>query len=283
MKVSIVLLLVLALAPPFAIAAKAPNPYAAVYDEISKKTLVDCPSDATVLLGLGQSNAANRSGPGEEPLPPVPGVFNFFAGKCYVAEGPMLGAEGGGNSIWLPVAQKMVAAGLATSIIIATPALGSTSVGDWAPKGRAHFRLRNMLKSMHDSGLHANYITWFQGESDSVYKTPRLKYEREFTSLVRSIRNQGESAPIILSVTSVCDKDRSSKVRAAQMRMPDLLEDVYLGPDTDKFGRSTRLKSDHCHFRETAKDNLARQWFDSIAAVAVARRISPLTKPRPLP
>jgi len=49
-----------------------------------------------VALVFGQSNAANF---GESPHKAREGVYNFYQGKLYAAQDPLLGADGNGGSV----------------------------------------------------------------------------------------------------------------------------------------------------------------------------------------
>jgi len=75
------------------------------------KVEVGCPKagdgKTAVLLIIGQSNSGNyagqryRSEHGEQ-------VINFFAGRCYLASSPLLGASGIGGESFTLLANKMI-------------------------------------------------------------------------------------------------------------------------------------------------------------------------------
>jgi len=71
--------------------------------DVSNRTEVECPRQATAIFIAGQSNAANSSiNPNEETST---SVLQYFGNKCYIAQSPTLGANGPVNN---PFHQVMI-------------------------------------------------------------------------------------------------------------------------------------------------------------------------------
>jgi hypothetical protein len=86
--------------------------------EVRDKTLARSPIQRTevpissvhsgrimVALVFGQSNSANS---GETPYKSRQGVYNFYKGKLYRAQDPLLGATGDGGSVWTRLGNNWV-------------------------------------------------------------------------------------------------------------------------------------------------------------------------------
>ena len=76
------------------------------YVDVSNKSEVSCPveDDAYIIIGFGQSNSANYAGHRFEINKDI---VNFYNGKCYVANDPLLGATGRSGSVWIPLSEQL--------------------------------------------------------------------------------------------------------------------------------------------------------------------------------
>src|SRR5439155_26485105 len=86
------------------------------------------------LLAFGQSNAAN-SGDGLYSAAKAACVFNVFDMKFYAAIDPLPGASNDGAAVWTRLADKLLEAGVYSSIVLVPIAVGGSVLKDWAPGG----------------------------------------------------------------------------------------------------------------------------------------------------
>ena len=224
--------------------------------ESSRHTEIPCPSQnkkTGVLVAFGQSNSANHAEYkfSEDELD---GVINYFNGRCYSAQSPLLGATGADGE-WISLtAKKLIEAGVYEEVIVVSSGIGGTPVMRWADGND----LNNMFKDVLQALLKEYRVTdlvWHQGESDRVY-THTDVYETYFMSMVNSVRDIGIDAPIFVSIASICGEEGSwlypNRVTAAQTRLSDN-EGLELGVNTDEVV-PIELRYDKCHFGKVGQE-----------------------------
>src|SRR5262245_43242481 len=84
------------------------------------KQRVACPPQderTAVILTIGQSNAANYA---SRPYRSTHGaaVLNFFAGRCYLAASPLLGADGPWGEYWTELGNRLVESGKFGKVVL---------------------------------------------------------------------------------------------------------------------------------------------------------------------
>lgn len=253
------------------------------------KVEVPCPAQdarTAVLLLIGQSNAANyatrpyRSRYGNA-------VINYFAGRCYVAGSPLLGAGGPWAEYWTELGNELVASRAYRRVVLIAAAIGGTSIDDWrAPEqGTADGRLNAMLMSvLSDVQTHfeITHVLWHQGERDT--DMPMERYRSGFLSLTDSLRAHGVTAPIFVSVTSA-RRGENPPVVQAQRGLPDPTVGIYPGIDTDDL-ILPHERNVTGHFGPEAERKVVRAWLRTLndydRVVRRARSTNPL-QPAPLP
>jgi len=252
--------------PPLSTWRRLKGPQALSYSyfaDVSAKTATACPASqarTAVLLALGQSNASNTGG-GEPPVRADPAVVNFFDGKCYAAEDPLLGSDGTGNSVWTLVANRLIAGRAFDRIVIAPFTMSATSISDWTEREYFQRRLDRVIADLTRSRLAPTIVIWFQGEADNLAHTAGDAYVMRFESFYRSLRARGVSAPMYVSVTTLCQNPPDPGLRAAQQRLLSL-DGIRPGPDTDTLGYGYRW--DGCHFTPEGRAAVARMWADAL-------------------
>ncbi len=247
--------------PPLSAIRRARTP-PRYFSDRSHKTEVSCPiagAGTAIVLALGQSNAANEPPAGEAHIRSVPEVVNFFDGRCYAAEDPLLGSEGDGNSIWTRVADLLVADHAYDRVVLATFAINATSIADWSETPFFRQRIARITADLRTRGLAPSHVLWFQGEADQLARTDADAYVARFDALLGAVRAQGLSAPIYLSLTSVCQSPPDPAIRGAQQRLLTR-PGMRAGPDTDTIGYADRW--DGCHFTPGGRAAVARLWAD---------------------
>ena len=130
------------------------------------KQQVDCPAQTprtAVLLVFGQSNSANYQGQRFRAVDRR--VVNFFGGRCYLAESPLLGASGEYGKSWTLLGNKLVAAGLFDQVIVIPAGIGATLISRWAAGGDLNGMLVDAIKEA-EPFYKITHVLWHQGEND---------------------------------------------------------------------------------------------------------------------
>jgi hypothetical protein len=238
----------------------------------SSKTTVECPLQdhrTGVLLFIGQSNSANH---GEEMVKTVypQKVVNYFDGKCYVAQSPLLGASGQNGEYATLIADKLIQNGTYDKVILISSGIGGSSITPWAEDGP----LNNMLLSVVDdfsAHLNVTDVIWHQGESDAIYFMHTKTYVDMFLSLVKTLSERGVNAPYYMSVASLCKNPNvtyPNKITRAQVELINGHDNIFLGANTDEIVTDEH-RSDGCHFNGKGQE---------VTAVAISSAISKLKK-----
>ncbi|WP_257668227.1 sialate O-acetylesterase [Parapedobacter tibetensis] len=218
-----------------------------------------------VFLALGQSNAANY---GLGDYKPRNEVYNYYKGKLYKAEEPLLGSDGKGSSVWTRVADIAIDSGLYDRAIIVPCGIGQTSVSCWS-EGKCGDKLNGVLDDLVADGINLTHIFWCQGETDNVDNTTTERYESELGKVVNIFRDRGIDAPFFIALTSYFPfnnenpKGISQSIIQAQMGVLDSANNILQGPNVDALNLAY-YRYDAVHFSEKGLDALAMKWFQKI-------------------
>ncbi len=230
------------------------------------KKAVACPAqdrNTAVLLLVGQSNTGNHA---EQKHTSAFGarVLNYFDGKCYVAESPLLGTTGSAGESWTLLGNKLLAAGSFGKVILVPAGINGTPISRWQKGGDLNEMLIGVLDAVRKR-YRITHILWHQGEVDFIIKTGEDDYRTMFGSLLASIRDQRIEAPMFASVATKCAPEWSADnpIARAQKALPSLAQLVFAGVDTDYLiGDPDR--HDTCHFGATGQEKFAQAWVDII-------------------
>lgn len=245
--------------------------------DAANRTAVDCARFAgnrsVILLVAGQSNAANFGAFGDEgPPPPASGAIgnlNIFDGECYVAQPPLLGADGGLDSPWVRLAGHLLASGAADSVLLVPIAVGSTTIQRWA-RGACRPRFDYAADALEQHGLAASLVLWHQGESDA--RSSRVStYASMFFEMHASVRRRVRARWVVAQATWCGDADRGdAELRRVQAQLPAALPGhVWPGPNTDRLNGSA-MRRDECHMTSDGLDAAARLWASSVLSALPA-------------
>jgi hypothetical protein len=234
-----------------------------------EKVEVDCLVQGPrtiVLLLIGQSNAANFhgqrhvSGYGDR-------IVNYFDGRCYRAASPLLGTSGHQGESWTLLGNKLIAAGLADSVVLVPAAIGGSRITRWQAGGDLNTAMLEQVAGAM-TRYRFTHVLWHQGESDFTHDTPADRYTAMFDSLLGSLRGQGVDAPVFVSVASRCrDYDKwhpDNAIAAAQQALPDSRKGTYSGVNTDALMEFPD-RHDDCHFGASGQELFADAWLSIIA------------------
>lgn len=213
-----------------------------------------------VVVAFGQSNAGNH---GETPYRSKGGVFNYYRGKLYEAQDPMLGASGNRGSVWTRLGDRIVANGLYDNVVFITIAEGGSPISRWAPGGDLHRRLVNVLAAVRAEGIVVTHLLWHQGEADAARGTSADEYKRMFREMAASIRKEGCRAPIYVAAASRgAGRLPVHSLNRAQRELVSPRDGIFPGPDTDRLGYAHRY--DGTHFSREGIERVAELWFQSL-------------------
>lgn len=224
--------------------------------------------NSTVLFTFGQSNSANY-GQKQYLYTAKHDVYNYFDGKLYKAQDPLLGATGTGASVWGILGDKLIEHNLAKAVTIVPIGIGGVTVGSWAEGGNNHAKLVKTLDELLAKGIHIDCICWHQGESDNIQNTTTEQYMERFLTIRKAFRERGIDAPIVVAVASYhqwCleeDKGCSDDIRNAQKRLAKEYKDIYSGPDTDKLNMLYQ-RADGIHFSYLGQREHAALWVKAL-------------------
>lgn len=235
--------------------------------EVACDAFVGESPDQAVLFVFGQSNSANagkdRYVAGDEVI-----NFNPHDGRCYRARDPLLGPDGSGGSVWGRLGDALVSEGLYRRVLIAPFGIGGTELVRWTPGGDLHVRVEKTASMLADAGIRPTHVLWHQGESDVVADTPPEEYVAQFQALVTALADLGIDAPVFPAQATHCyftDEMRvasmasADRIRRAQASLPERIDNVWAGPDTDTIV-GPRFRYDGCHFNYQGTDAHARLW-----------------------
>lgn len=235
------------------------------------KTETECPpqTDTTaVLLILGQSNAANMSGQryrsahGHQ-------VVNFYQGRCVIAGSPLLGSSDQWGESWTLLGNRLLTEGLFETVVLIPIAVSATAINRWAQGGDVNAIVAEEV-SLVSRHYRVTHVLWHQGESDYAEGTGRLAYERDFHSLLETLRESGVDAPVLVSVASRCgplaDWKADNPVVQAQRSLIDESVGVFPGVNTDSL-LTEDDRFDDCHFAGSGQAKFVDGWLAAIVAL----------------
>ena len=231
--------------------------------DVSGRRVVPAPAaDGRTMVALvfGQSNAGNS---GESLAREHAGVYEFYKGKIYVAQDPLLGAGGNGGSVWLRLAAQAIDHGYFDTVVLVPFAVGATEITRFAPGGSLHRMLLTVVDDAQSAGLRFTHLLWHQGEADAMLGTPAAVYREKFRALLDALRARGIQAPIYVARASRCGRHRpNEEIRRAQSELVEPSAGVFAGPDTDSLDFSARY--DGCHFSTEGLEQAAALWLRSM-------------------
>jgi hypothetical protein len=247
------------------------------YSNLAGKAEVVCPAQdasSAVILVLGQSNSANHSERKYTTQFPKK-VINYYQGKCYTAESPLLGASGLEGEYLTLMGDELIKNGFFQNILIVNTSIGGSKVRDWVDSGRLANKLKLTLDDLKTRYKVTNII-WHQGESDFTSSTSFDVYRASFKSLENFFQQNSISAPILMVTSTICGyNSKWTAQNPVSMAQKSLIDDrqVFLGLDADiSLGPKDRRpqspsQEPNCHLSERGQQ---------IVSIAIAKKITDL-------
>jgi hypothetical protein len=214
-----------------------------------------------VAFAFGQSNSANHGG--EKYRAASDDVLNFWQGRYFLAEDPLLGASGRAGSVWTLTANKLLAAQAADRVILLAAGVAATSVHQWAIGGPLNGMFERRLQEAKAAGLTVTHFLWHQGEADN--SLPGVaSYAGAMKQVIALSKSYFPASKFFVAQASRCSRlPPSPELRAVQASLADM-PGVFAGPNTDEISLAERY--DDCHFSGRGLEAHASGWAAAIAA-----------------
>jgi len=233
----------------------------------------------------GQSLAAN-AGYGRYAARNTDKTFVYADGNYYPCVDPIVGAEGGGGSVWSRLADSILGRPFNNStvsqVVIGCCAQGSTSIRDWAPGGSQAGTLHRCLSDYIANVGQPTHLAYSQGENDVRVLSTEQWIDR-WQAMIADVRDLGCTSTIWTSVETICnirlaedpfDEDvirrppdyyvrievGRQNIRAAQRLAGTFGPDTRPGPNLDLIDWHLRACGDGCHFGERGLAMAAQAW-----------------------
>jgi len=220
----------------------------------SEKKEVSCPNqnqDTAVIVVVGQSNSANSS-PSKTTPKFGEKIFNFYDGKCFKAESPLLGATGDGGEFITPLADKLIENNTFKTVIIVSSGIGATPISRWQKDGDLNVMLLETVSQLIKT-YKPTHIVWHQGESDFTNKTSAEVYVSSFQSLKKSLSDSNVKAPFFIAIATKCNQSDWTLINPTSNGQKALLQfdNIFLGANTDILLGDSDRAPDKCHLSES--------------------------------
>jgi hypothetical protein len=215
-----------------------------------------------VAFVFGQSNSANH---GSEKFHAASGaVANFWDGRYFAADDPLLGASGEGGSPWIPMANKLIAAKTFDGVILISAGVAGTSVQAWTSGGRLNGMLEMRLAGTKEAGLAVTHFLWHQGESDNS-PSGTAAYDAAMQPIIALTKRYFPQSKFFVAEATLCGHGASPHVELQKVQLGlTRLPGVYAGPNTDGIGFADRY--DDCHMNGGGLEKHAAGWAAAITA-----------------
>lgn len=216
-----------------------------------------------VAFVFGQSNSANHGG--EKFAAASAAVINYWNGRYFAAEDPLLGASGLQGGPWTRMADRLVADKTFDSVVLEAAGISATTVRDWATGGRLNAMLEKRLADTKAMGLTVTHFLWHQGEEDNN-AAGVAGYDAAMRTIIALTRKYFPHAGFFIAQTSICYRFPPNEGLRTIQRDLTRLPGVYAGPDTDEIGEADRY--DDCHLSGRGLERHADGWAAAVRRAA---------------
>lgn len=219
-------------------------------------------SRTMVAFVFGQSNSANHGDTKFQA--PSPAVANFWNGKYFAAEDPLLGATGDGGSPWALMANRLIEARTFDTVILIAAGVAATPVEAWTTGGGLNGMLEDRLAEAKDAGLTVTHFLWHQGESNNS-PAGAANYDAAMQPIIALTKRDFPQSKFFVAQATLCGRGNAPDVELQKIQLGlSRLPGVFAGPNTDKIGFADRY--DGCHLNRRGLEKHAAGWAAAIAA-----------------
>lgn len=204
---------------------------------------------------IGQSISANCN---ERMYPVAKGVYQIgLDGAEKPARDPFEWSDCKRGSMWVPLGEKILKAGMADRVVFMPIGVQATKVSDWLEGGRAYKKLMKAIDMAKSHNISFDFALFHQGSSD--IGTPKGVYEENLNRLIDDIGAELDIDKWIVAQHSSCFGHQDAKIALVQQKITaDLIDNIYLGPNTNALDRKYRF--DDCHLNAKGQDEMAKLW-----------------------
>lgn len=247
------------------------------FSNVTNRREVPCPNQnasTAVILVLGQSNSANYAEKKVSSNFPTQ-VLNYYLGKCYSAQSPLLGASGLEGEYLTLLGDALIKRGDLENVIVVNKSIGGSAIGDWVSQGDLSLDLVSTLNELNSKYSVTNVI-WHHGESDFTSNTSFREYRESFQELKSILRQARVTAPISIVISTMCGYNSNwvaqNPVANAQKSLIND-RDTFLGINADSTLLATDRRSQspsqepNCHLNERGQRKVARLLSDKIMEI----------------
>ena len=247
------------------------------FSNITNRREVPCPSQdvsTAVILVLGQSNSANHAEKKFSSNFPTQ-VLNYYMGKCYSAQSPLLGASGLEGEYLTLLGDALIKKGDLENVILVNKSIGGSVIVDWVTQGDLSLDLVSTLNELNSKYI-ITHVIWHHGESDFIRSTSFREYRESFQELKSILKQARVTAPISIIVSTICGYNSNwlaeNPVASAQKSLIND-RDTFLGIDADSTLLVTDRRSQspsqepNCHLSERGQRKVARLLSDKIMEI----------------
>ncbi len=215
-----------------------------------------------VAFAFGQSNSANH---GDEKFrASSPAVANFWNGRYFAAEDPLLGATGKGGSPWVLMANKLIEARTFDSVILISAGIAASPVEAWTTGGNLNGMLEKRLAEAKDAGLTVTHFLWHQGESNNS-PAGAASYDTAMQPIIALTKRIFPQSKFFVAQATLCGPGNVPSIELQKIQLGlSRLPGVFAGPNTDEIGFAGRY--DSCHLNAIGLEKHAAGWAAAIAA-----------------
>ncbi len=223
-------------------------------DRDDRKQEVACPKQTArtmVAVVFGQSNAANHGNKSFESV--SPNIYNWFEGKCYRGEDPLLGGGGLTGGQWVAMSNLLIQRH--DAIVLIPMAINGTPVKRWL--GDLHEPFVGLLENTKRQFTVTDFL-WHQGEADG-HSLSTSEYRSAMKEVISTTRQYFPRSRFYVSVASICAPNAADpQIQAAQRALVNPSKRIYQGANTDLLGAAYRW--DGCHLNGKGQEAAAVQW-----------------------
>ncbi|MDC1466676.1 sialate O-acetylesterase, partial [Litorivicinus sp.] len=153
------------------------------------------------------------------------------------------------------VAKNLVDNGLYEQVVLVSTGVGGSHIARWADDNDLNRLLKGVLANLLVQ-YDITEMIWHQGEADREY-TFSATYRNMFLSMLTGIREAGVSAPIFVSIASICGNSWQypNRITNAQKDLA-LITGIEAGVNTDELVPIT-MRYDNCHFGKIGQELIA--------------------------
>lgn len=241
-----------------------------------RSSIIAAPSTTKVIIIGGQSNMATAAGTATyTPVSAGSDNLNPWDGGIYGCGDAVLGATFDGtsavSSVVSRIADRIIANGKATRVIMVPIAVAGTLFSAWAPNSAARtslfYRLVTAILRCRSRGLEPDFIIWGQGETDNAAGTSSASITASIQAIVAGIR----AAPISCNTPFYVGKYSlnvtvSATVQAGIANALSAPSGIIAGYDADTNATVAGgfRNADNIHLSNTGLTLVANGWADLI-------------------